>query len=67
MPAYAQTSRSAQGARLATLPASVYLGYAPGSPRPATSRHKTDGEFNWSQLQRLDDGFFVKLAYQIRP
>ena len=27
---------------------------------------ETDGEFNWSRLQRMNDGFFVKLAYQVR-
>jgi hypothetical protein len=27
---------------------------------------ETDGEFNWSRLQRTSDGFFVKLAYQVR-
>ena len=28
---------------------------------------ETDAEFNWSRLQRRNDGFFVKLAYQLRP
>ena len=27
---------------------------------------ETDTEFNWSNLERVNDGFFVKLAYQIR-
>jgi hypothetical protein len=27
---------------------------------------ETDGEFNWSRLERVNDGFFVKLAYQVR-
>lgn len=27
---------------------------------------ETDGEFNWSRLARRTDGFFVKLAYQLR-
>jgi hypothetical protein len=27
---------------------------------------ETDGEFDWSRLHRRTDGFFVKLAYQIR-
>ena len=27
---------------------------------------ETDAEFNWSRLRRVNDGFFVKLAYQIR-
>ncbi len=27
---------------------------------------ETDGEFDWSRLRRRNDGFFVKLAYQIR-
>jgi hypothetical protein len=26
----------------------------------------TDASFNWSRLQRTSDGFFVKLAYQVR-
>jgi hypothetical protein len=36
----------------------AFLGYG--------SSLETDGEFNWSRLQRRDDGFFVKLAYQFR-
>jgi hypothetical protein len=24
-------------------------------------------EFHWSRLERVNDGFFVKLAYQVRP
>jgi hypothetical protein len=27
---------------------------------------ETDDEFNWSRLQRMNDGFFLKLAYQVR-
>ena len=27
---------------------------------------ETDGEFNWSRLKRTNDGFFVKLVYQVR-
>jgi uncharacterized protein DUF5916 len=27
---------------------------------------ESDQEFNWSQLERMNDGFFVKLAYQFR-
>ena len=26
---------------------------------------ETDGDFNWSRLERVSDGFFVKLAYRI--
>ncbi len=36
----------------------AFLGYG--------SSLETDGDFNWSRLQRRNDGFFVKLAYQIR-
>jgi Domain of unknown function (DUF5916) len=36
----------------------AFLGYG--------SSLQTDEEFNWSRLQRTTDGFFVKLAYQIR-
>ena len=36
----------------------AFLGYG--------SSLETDAEFNWSRLQRRSDGFFVKLAYQIR-
>jgi hypothetical protein len=36
----------------------AFLGYG--------SSLETDGEFNWSRLQRRSDGFFVKLAYQVR-
>jgi hypothetical protein len=36
----------------------AFLGYG--------SSLETDGEFNWSRLQRRNDGFFVKLAYQVR-
>jgi hypothetical protein len=36
----------------------AFLGYG--------SSLETDAEFNWSRLQRSSDGFFVKLAYQIR-
>ncbi|HEV7364649.1 MAG TPA: DUF5916 domain-containing protein [Gemmatimonadales bacterium] len=27
---------------------------------------ESDAEFNWSRLQRTNDGFFLKLAYQVR-
>lgn len=27
---------------------------------------ETDAELNWSRLRRESDGFFVKLAYQVR-
>ena len=37
----------------------AFLGYG--------SSMETDGEFNWSRLSRVNDGFFVKLAYQYRP
>jgi hypothetical protein len=30
------------------------------------SSMETDEEFNWSHLSRVNDGFFVKLAYQYR-
>jgi len=36
----------------------AFLGYG--------SSLETDEEFNWSRLQRTNDGFFVKLAYRIR-
>jgi hypothetical protein len=36
----------------------AFLGYG--------SSLETDGEFDWSRLRRMNDGFFVKLAYQIR-
>ncbi len=36
----------------------VFLGYG--------SSLETDEEFNWSNLERVNDGFFLKLAYQIR-
>jgi hypothetical protein len=36
----------------------AFLGYG--------SSLESDREFNWSRLQRVNDGFFVKLAYQIR-
>jgi hypothetical protein len=36
----------------------AFLGYG--------SSLETSEEFNWSRLQRRSDGFFVKLAYQIR-
>ena len=36
----------------------AFLGYG--------SSLETDGEFNWSRLRRRSDGFFVKLAYQLR-
>jgi Domain of unknown function (DUF5916) len=37
----------------------AFLGYG--------SSLETDGEFNWSRLERVNDGFFVKLAYELRP
>ena len=37
----------------------AFLGYG--------SSLETDRDFNWSRLQRVNDGFFVKLAYQVRP
>jgi hypothetical protein len=36
----------------------AFLGYG--------SSLESDEEFNWSRLERTTDGFFVKLAYQIR-
>jgi hypothetical protein len=36
----------------------AFLGYG--------SSMESDEEFNWSRLQRMSDGFFVKLAYQVR-
>ncbi len=36
----------------------AFLGYG--------SSLETDGEFNWSRLERRNDGFFLKLAYQMR-
>jgi hypothetical protein len=36
----------------------AFLGYG--------SSLETDEEFNWSRLRRRNDGFFVKLAYQLR-
>jgi hypothetical protein len=36
----------------------AFLGYG--------SSLESDAEFNWSRLRRTDDGFFVKLAYQVR-
>jgi hypothetical protein len=36
----------------------AFLGYG--------SSLETDSEFNWSRLSRSNDGFFVKLAYQVR-
>jgi hypothetical protein len=36
----------------------AFLGYG--------SSLTTDGDFNWSRLERVTDGFFVKLAYRIR-
>jgi hypothetical protein len=37
----------------------AFLGYG--------SSLETDRDFNWSRLERVNDGFFVKLAYQVRP
>jgi len=36
----------------------AFLGYG--------SSLESDEEFNWSRLERVNDGFFVKLAYQVR-
>jgi hypothetical protein len=36
----------------------AFLGYG--------SSMESDEEFNWSRLHRMNDGFFVKLAYQVR-
>jgi hypothetical protein len=36
----------------------AFLGYG--------SSLESDAEFNWSRLHRVNDGFFVKLAYQVR-
>ena len=36
----------------------AFLGYG--------SSLESDSEFNWSRLRRANDGFFVKLAYQVR-
>ena len=36
----------------------AFLGYG--------SSLESDREFNWSRLERVNDGFFVKLAYQVR-
>ena len=36
----------------------AFLGYG--------SSLESDEEFNWSHLERTSDGFFVKLAYQVR-
>jgi uncharacterized protein DUF5916 len=36
----------------------AFLGYG--------SSMESDSEFNWSRLSRVNDGFFVKLAYQVR-
>ncbi|HEX6104872.1 MAG TPA: DUF5916 domain-containing protein [Gemmatimonadales bacterium] len=59
-------------------PASEYNGLrvdllASFEPTPGTvaflgygSSLETDAEFNWSRLERRSDGFFVKLAYQLR-
>ena len=42
-----------------TAPAArCFLGYG--------SSLETDGDFNWSRLERVNDGFFVKLAYRVR-
>jgi uncharacterized protein DUF5916 len=37
----------------------AFLGYG--------SSLESDREFDWSRLRRITDGFFLKLAYQIRP
>ena len=36
----------------------AFLGYG--------SSMETDRDFNWSRLERVSDGFFVKLAYRVR-
>jgi hypothetical protein len=36
----------------------AFLGYG--------SSLESDEEFNWSRLRRMNDGFFLKLAYQVR-
>jgi Domain of unknown function (DUF5916) len=36
----------------------AFLGYG--------SSMESDAEFNWSRLHRMNDGFFLKLAYQVR-
>ena len=36
----------------------AFLGYG--------SSMESDAEFNWSRLERVNDGFFLKLAYQVR-
>jgi hypothetical protein len=36
----------------------AFLGYG--------STLETDGDFNWSRLERVNDGFFLKLAYRVR-
>jgi hypothetical protein len=36
----------------------AFLGYG--------SSLESDQEFNWSRLHRTNDGFFLKLAYQVR-
>ncbi len=36
----------------------AFLGYG--------SSMESDAEFNWSRLHRINDGFFLKLAYQMR-
>jgi hypothetical protein len=36
----------------------AFLGYG--------SSLESDRELNWSRLERVNDGFFVKLAYQVR-
>ena len=36
----------------------AFLGYG--------SSLETDGDFNWSRLERVNDGFFLKLAYRVR-
>jgi hypothetical protein len=63
----------------ASQPATAYNGLrldllASFEPTPGTvaflgygSSMETDREFNWSRLERVNDGFFVKLAYQVRP
>jgi hypothetical protein len=62
----------------AAQPATAFNGFrldllASFEPTPGTvaflgygSSLESDREFNWSRLQRVNDGFFVKLAYQVR-
>ena len=42
------------------------ISYATKARRGGIVSLESDAEFNWSRLQRVNDGFFVKLAYQVR-